>query len=121
MPDFDLWFPFYPERFAADTTHLTLEQECIYRRLIDWYMINARPLPESAIARARIAGVDELTLSNTWGILQVYYEYKPGIGWVHNYCEKMLGEMYQRAERRREKAKNAINTRWKKVPRKTRV
>ena len=38
------WYPFYPKDFLIDTLELSLEEECLYRRLIDLYYINEGPL-----------------------------------------------------------------------------
>ena len=51
------WFPWYPALYRADTMHLTAEQDGVYRRLIDEYMITRRPLPDNDHALARIAGL----------------------------------------------------------------
>ena len=51
------WFRWFPTLYADDTLHLSLEQDAIYRRLIDWYMLGRMPLPCSDIALARICQI----------------------------------------------------------------
>lgn len=38
------WYPFYPKDFMVDTMQLTLEEECLYRRLLDVYYLNGGPI-----------------------------------------------------------------------------
>jgi uncharacterized protein YdaU (DUF1376 family) len=51
------WFRWFPGLYRSDTLHLTLEQDGLYRRAIDWYMENRRPLPDNDQALANIVGV----------------------------------------------------------------
>lgn len=38
------WYAFYPGDYGRDTAHLSLMEDGAYRRLIDHYYVNARPL-----------------------------------------------------------------------------
>ena len=51
------WYRWFPSLYAESTLHLSLEQDAIYRRLIDWYMAGRMPLPCQAIALARICQI----------------------------------------------------------------
>lgn len=55
----DYWYPWYPTRFKLATYHLDLEDEAIYRRLIDEYMVTGQALPDNITALARIANTSE--------------------------------------------------------------
>lgn len=111
----EFWYPWKPALFRQDTLDLSLEQEAIYRRLIDWYMENARPLPESINGLARIACVPVDAMSNAWSMLQAYFEHAPGIGWRNKRCDVELENMLLQAEKRVGKAKAAAKARWQKV------
>ncbi len=68
------FWSFFGERWLAKTYHLTMTQECIYFRLVNWAMINERPLPASlrdcaAIARCTTSAHREalqFVLENYW-------------------------------------------------------
>ncbi len=51
------WFKWFPSLYSSDTLHLNLEQDAIYRRLIDHYMTSRRPIPDNNQAIANIARV----------------------------------------------------------------
>ena len=68
------WFKWYPGRFKADTMHLSVEEEGIYRRLIDHYMETAQPLPNNLQALARIAGVTVDHIESCWPVLSAFFQ-----------------------------------------------
>jgi len=39
------YYTFHSGDYLRDTSHLTLIEDAIYRRLIDWYYTNESPLP----------------------------------------------------------------------------
>lgn len=49
------FYPHFIGDYARDTAHLSLEQDAIYRRLLDHYYATERPLPADVEAIARIA------------------------------------------------------------------
>ncbi len=52
------YYPRYPAHYIAKTMHLTMEQDGAYNRLLDWYYLNERPIPNGAryaITRAMTA------------------------------------------------------------------
>lgn len=51
------WYRWFPSLYSEATLHLNLEQDAIYRRLIDWYMQNRMPLPSHSTALARICQI----------------------------------------------------------------
>jgi uncharacterized protein YdaU (DUF1376 family) len=51
------YYPFHIADFTLHTTHLTLEEEAVYRRLLDFYYETEQPIPEetkSVIRRLRL-------------------------------------------------------------------
>jgi len=106
----DYWYPFYPTRYQRDTMHLTAEQDGVYRRLIDHYMLTKQPLPDNNTALSRIAGVD--ATSNAISMLRAFFEDK-GDGFLyHKTCEKLLKEQSSRKMLSKKRAKNAAEKRW---------
>jgi uncharacterized protein YdaU (DUF1376 family) len=51
------WYRWFPGLYSEATLNLNLEQDAIYRRLIDWYMVNRVPLPKHSTAFARICQI----------------------------------------------------------------
>src|SRR5579863_3964199 len=93
------WYPWYPVLFAADTLHLTPEEDGIYRRLIDWYMINRRPLPDNDQALAGIAriGLDQWLRSSP--VIRAFFR-RTG-GFLHQTrCNIELDVQDKRSQRR---------------------
>lgn len=108
----DYWFPWYPDVFAADTMHLTLEQECIYRRLIDHYMRTRTPLPDNDHALARISGTSIECFMHASSIVRAYFKHKNGILY-HAFCDAQLDIQDGKQRRRSEISSNAAKKRWK--------
>lgn len=47
-------YPMHPGDYLRDTSHLSLIEDAIYRRAIDWLYINERPLPADIKKAARL-------------------------------------------------------------------
>lgn len=43
------WYPWYPGDYARDTSHLSMVEDCCYRRLLDYYYSTGKPLPANAV------------------------------------------------------------------------
>ncbi len=106
------WFPWYPSLFEADTMHLTLEQDAIYRRLIDHYMKTRLPLPDSDVALARIAGADLACFEHASSIVRAFFKHKNG-KLFHKFCDEQLDIQDKRVKNRSEISKRAAAKRWK--------
>lgn len=72
------WYRWFPALYRSDTLHLTLEQDGLYRRLIDWYMVNRRPLPDNDQALANIAGVPLQTWTDNADALRPFFKKRGG-------------------------------------------
>lgn len=47
-------YPFHVGDYVRDTAHLSLIEDAIYRRALDWYYINERPIPADPKKAARL-------------------------------------------------------------------
>lgn len=106
------WYPWYPQLFHMDTLHLSLAQECIYRRLIDWYMTNRHPIPNKDQAIAAIARIG----LNEWleNASEVRKFFQTRGGHLHlKRCDEQLDAQDKRAKRRSEVAKKGAQARHK--------
>jgi uncharacterized protein YdaU (DUF1376 family) len=96
------WFPWYPIHYEADTGHLTLEQDAIYRRLIDWYMVHERPLTNDERALASAARVDlDVWQRNAEAVLAFFVPRDNMV--LSPRCEVELNEQSTRRQRETEK------------------
>lgn len=113
--DLGFWFPWYPERYEVDTLHLTPEQDGLYRRLIDWMMVKARPLPSQPQALAAIARVDLATWERNSPVLMAFFEEHNGA--MHQRRAMLvMSELQERGLRRKANALSAAQKRWGKTP-----
>jgi uncharacterized protein YdaU (DUF1376 family) len=106
------WFPWYPDLYAADTMHLSMLEDCAYRRLIDHYMRTRRPLPESDQALARIIGIG----LEEWLALKpkvVVFFHPDGGALSHKRCDHVLDEQDRKHRNRSERAKRGAAARHK--------
>ena len=92
------WYPFYPLDFERDTAHLTLEQEAVYRRLIDWYMIHGGAPADDDRALANIARVSQEVWAGMAEIIRAFFV-STGTRLQHARCEHELNVQTQRKKR----------------------
>jgi len=106
------WYPRYPELYAADTLHLSAEQDGIYGRLIDWYMINRRPPPDNDQALAAIAriGLDQWLANAT--VIRAFFKRRNGHLHLKR-CDIELDRQDRRLSTFSEKGKKGAEMRWK--------
>lgn len=107
---FDLWFPWYPDRFKKKTMHLSLIQRSIYRELIDFYMETRGALPNSDQALARIVGISVEEFTPHADLIRSFFKVKKqGKNEVlfHPTCEGILRDQHDRYENRKKKAQKA--------------
>lgn len=108
------WFPWYPKLFEADTMHLSACQDGVYRRLIDWYMVHRRPIPDIPQAIAGIAriGLDEwLTHAD---VIRAFFSARGGF-LHHKRCDMELDAQDRRSSRRSEIARKGAEARHRKI------
>ncbi len=106
----DYFYKWYPEIYRDNTLHLTAEQDGIYRRLIDHYMISRQPLPDNEAALARIAGVDISTMVATLVELRLFFGSTNG-KLTHGFCDKLLDEQDARSRKQSDRGKKSAEKR----------
>lgn len=93
------YYKFNIADWAKDTSYLSLEEEAIYFRLINYYYDNEKPIPletQSVFRRLRLGGHSK----KADFVLQEFFT-KTDEGWLHSRCEKLIDEYQKRAERNR--------------------
>ncbi|UVD32298.1 hypothetical protein [Vibrio phage vB_VaM_H2] len=97
------YYKFNVASWAKDTGHLSLKEEGIYLRLVNYYYDTEKPIPlktQLVLRKLRIA--DESELVNL--ILEEFF-IKTKSGWTHKHCDKLISEYQKRAEANRKNAK----------------
>lgn len=91
-------FPFHIGDYAAATKHLSWDEDLAYRRLLDWYYVNERPLPVDLVRVCRlvIADTDERKAAVT-AVLYEFFEETPQ-GWRHVRCDEEIERMREKQD-----------------------
>ena len=93
------YYKFNVAAWAKDTSHLTLKEEAIYLRLINYYYDTEKPIPlKTHLVLRKLRIGDE---SDAVGIILDEFFTKSKDGWVHSHCNKLVAEYQERAERNR--------------------
>lgn len=93
----EYWFPFYPARYKADTMHLTVTQDGIFRRLIDHYMETKIPLPDNDTALARAAGISPDEFAPHAAVIRAFFTLSTGKLLLKK-CDGILADQAKRSD-----------------------
>lgn len=97
------YYKFNVASWAKDTSHLSLKEEGIYLRLINYYYDTEKPIPiktHLVLRKLRVADESEAVEL----ILEEFFT-KTQDGWIHNHCDKLISEYQKMAERNKKNAK----------------
>ena len=97
------YYQFNISAWALHTSHLTLEEECIYRRLLDYYYDTELPIPEETkpvIRRLRLLSHEPMVKL----ILQEFFHLEDD-GWHNNRADIEISEYHAKANKARENGK----------------
>jgi|LGVF01.2.fsa_nt_gb uncharacterized protein YdaU (DUF1376 family) len=97
------YYKFNIADWAKDTSHLSLKEEAIYFRLINFYYDHEKPIPiktQSVLRKLRMG--DE---SETVEIILDEFFTKTPDGWTHSRCDKLVAEYQKRADANRKNGK----------------
>ena len=87
--------------FMRDTAHLSPVEECFYRRAIDWYYVNEKPLPLELNQVHRFLRANTKTDKVAVGTVLSDFFKETASGFVHTRCEKELEKFRSKAEANR--------------------
>lgn len=104
------WYRWFPSLYSEATLHLNLEQDAIYRRLIDWYMTSRMPLPCHANALARICQISLDKWQEHSQIVLPFF-HKMGDKYHHKRCDIELDRQDGTSKKLSDAAKKAHETR----------
>ncbi|AVH48668.1 YdaU family protein [Acinetobacter sp. SWBY1] len=91
--------------FMRDTAHLSPVEECFYRRAIDWYYVNEKPLPLELNQVHRYLRANTKTDKQAVSTVLSDFFKKTASGFVHSRCELEIEKFRSKAEANRENGK----------------
>lgn len=94
------YYKFNIADWHLDTSHLSLEEEAIYFKLINFYYDSEKPIPEetqTVIRRLRL-----LSHTDTVGLVLKEFFVLEGDGWHHKRCDDELAKYHLKSEKNRE-------------------
>ena len=108
------YYTFHSGDYLRDTSHLTLIEDAIYRRLIDWYYTNESPLPNDIKKISRlIRAVDNVELVGV--IVEEFFELSEN-EWRQCRCDEEIAIYHGKAEKARENGKLGGRPKTKQKP-----
>ncbi len=97
------YYEFNIPAWALHTSHLTLEEECVYRRLLDYYYDTESPIPEETkpvIRRLRLVNYENIVNQ----ILNEFFHLEAD-GWHNNRADIVISQYQNKANKARENGK----------------
>lgn len=97
------YYQFNISVWALHTSHLTLEEECVYRRLLDYYYDTELPIPKETklvIRRLRLLSYEHIVES----ILNEFFHLESD-GWHNNRADIEIADYKNKAEKARNNGK----------------
>ncbi|SCX93229.1 Uncharacterized conserved protein YdaU, DUF1376 family [Nitrosospira sp. Nl5] len=101
------FYSFHLGDYAAHTKHLTLIEDLVYRRMLDLYYTNEKPLPLEHEKVARLIGMRD-HMQEVSDVLSDFF-LKSEEGYTNKRCDEEISLYKAKAER----AKSANKSRWK--------
>lgn len=98
------YYKFNISKWHLSTSHLNLEEEAVYFRLINFYYDTEQPIPletNSVIRRLRLGSYSDIVDS----ILNEFF-IKTEDGWIHSVCDDLIAEYHLTADKNRKNGKS---------------
>lgn len=97
------YYPFHIGDYLSATRHLSWDEDCAYRRLLDIYYTNEKPLPldVAKVCRLAVASTDTQRAA-VEAVLREFFVETPE-GWTQKRIEDELAEMHMRQEAQEER------------------
>lgn len=81
------YFQFEIKEWVSNTAHLSLEEEAVYLRLINYYYDSEKPIPKDHSMILRKLRIDNLDMANL--ILNEFFVTTEH-GWIHERCDREI-------------------------------
>ena len=108
------YYTFHSGDYLRDTSHLTLIEDAIYRRLIDWYYTNESPLPSDFKKIARLIRASEF-LADVEQVVSEFFVLDVN-GWSQSRCDAEIAVYHEKAQKARENGQKGGRPKSKKEP-----
>jgi uncharacterized protein YdaU (DUF1376 family) len=83
--------------YISHTRHLTVIEDCAYRRLLDLYYLHEQPLNSSSTTVARAINMRDHEAEVT-AVLEEFFEREDGGGWVNRRADEEIQKYHNRLE-----------------------
>lgn len=105
------WYPWYWAKYESDTLHLTLEQDAIYRRIIDWYISHQQSIPDNDQAISTIARISREKWAEHAIIIREFFKTQ-GKHLHLKRADELIARQHAYSEKRSDIGRKAAETRW---------
>lgn len=103
------YYPFNIGDYVAHTAHLTVIEDCAYRRLIDLYYMTEQALPSDVKACARLIRMREYE-QEVSDVLNEFFKETLG-GWTHQRCDEEILKYQDKSEKSKASARASVKSR----------
>jgi uncharacterized protein YdaU (DUF1376 family) len=102
------YYPFHIGDYASATRHLSWDEDCAYRRLLDAYYTTEKPLPleQRSVCRLVLASTEDQRQA-VMTVLSEFWE-RTDAGWINRRADVEIAAMREKQQKQRDKA----NKRW---------
>lgn len=91
------YFQFEIKEWLSNTAHLTLEEEAIYLRLVNWYYDSEKPIPrDTATLFRKLRIVDQCGIAQM--ILNEFFVSLETGEWIHKRCDEEIAKYHAKCE-----------------------
>lgn len=97
------FFPFHPGDYMLRAAHLEPLEDLAYRRLIDLYYVNEKPIEGTPDVIARVIRMRSNT-TEVEAVLREFFVNDDG-SWRHNHCDEVIAQYQARAKQAAENGK----------------
>lgn len=109
------YFPFHIGDYIVHTAHLSVVEDCAYRRLLDMYYVTEKALPLDVAACARLIRMREHE-DEVASVLAEFFIQTPG-GWAQARCDEEILRYKDKNEKSKASAAASVAARQAKVER----
>lgn len=108
------YYTFHSGDYLRDTSHLSLVEDAIYRRCLDWYYTNESPLPNDFKKIARLIRASDF-LEYVQIVVTEFFVLSEN-GWSQNRCDDEIAIYHGKAQKARENGQKGGRPKTKTKP-----
>lgn len=108
------YYTFHSGDYLRDTSHLSLIEDAIYRRCLDWYYTNESPLPDDFKKIARLIRASDF-LADVEQVVSEFFILGED-GWSQSRCDAEIGIYHEKAQKARENGQKGGRPKTKTKP-----